>query len=76
MAVDEEEDDHNEVNEVNEEINNLLYQEEKKMDDGERLQRDAAIMEELMEGEIEGVVRKAKPVRQALFKVSLFFFFF
>ena len=45
-------------------------------EDGERLQRDAAIMEELMEGEIEGGVRKAKPVRQALFKVSPVFFFF
>ena len=29
-----------------------------------------------MEGEIDGVVRKVKPVRQALFKVSPIFFFF
>ena len=45
-------------------------------EDGERLQKDAEIMEEVMEGEIDGVVRKVKPVRQALFKVSPIFFFF
>ena len=74
IAVDEDEDDNEEV----------FYKEEREMDDGdneddedgERLQRDADIMEEVMEGEIDGVVRKVKPVRQGLFKVSLVFSFF
>ena len=78
MAVDEDDDDQEEINEE------MLYKEEWEMDDGddeddedsERLQRDADIMEEVMEGEIDGVVRKVKPVRQALFKVSPIFFFF
>ena len=78
MAVDEDDDDQEEINEE------MLYKEEREMDDGdneddedgERLQKDAEIMEEVMEGEIDGVVRKVKPVRQALFKVSPIFFFF
>ena len=78
MAVDKDDDDQEEINEE------MLYKEEREMDDGddeddedgERLQKDAEIMEEVMEGEIDGVVRKVKPVRQALFKVSPIFFFF
>jgi hypothetical protein len=57
----------------------VLDKEEKEMDegddedddvDGQRLARDVKIMEEAMEEEIEGAVKKTKPVRQVLFKVG------
>ena len=59
----------------------VLDKEEKELDEGDNdddddedsqtLARDADIMEEAMEEEIEGAVRKAKPVCKVLFKVSL-----
>jgi len=77
--VDDEEDD------FDDEMDRVLDKEEKEMDEGgddedeeddERLERDAEIMEEAMEEEIKRVAKKVKPVRQALFKVCPFFFFF
>ena len=82
MVVDEND---KEMDDFDDKTDRVLYKEEREMDegdsddedsgDGERLQRDAEIMEEVMEGEIEWVVKKVKPVHQAIFKVSLFFFF-
>ena len=67
--------------EEEEEDKRVLDKEEKEMDEGDdeddndedsqTLARDADIMEEEMEEEIEGAIRKAKPVHKALFKVSL-----
>ena len=67
--------------EEEEEDERVLDKEEKEMDEGDNddnddedsqmLARDADIMEEAMEEEIEGAVRKVKPVCKVLFKVSL-----
>ena len=64
-----------------EEDKRVLDKEEKEMDEGDdeddddedsqTLARDADIMEEVMEEEIEGAVRRVKPVHKVLFKVSL-----
>ena len=64
-----------------EELARVLDKEEKEMDeaddkdsdleDTEALARDVRIMEEVMEEEIERVVKKVKPVGQVLFKVCL-----
>ena len=69
-----------------EQMERVMDKEEKEMDegggddeddeDGEKLLQDAEILEELMEDDIERVGMKAKPVRQALFKVNTTFFSF
>ena len=72
------------ADDFDEEKDRVLDKEEKEMDDGddeddedsEKLARDAELIEEAMEDDIERAVRKAKPVRQALFKASPIFFFF
>ena len=76
----------NEPEMTEEDINELvrgLDKEEKEMDDGddkegdneetEKVIRDVDAIEKAMEGEIKEVLLLAKPVRQVLFKVSLFF---
>jgi hypothetical protein len=79
VVVDEESED------FDDERDRVMDKEEKEMDeggddedeeDGQKLLQDAEILEELMKDEIKRVGMKAKPVRQALFKVNTSFLFF
>jgi hypothetical protein len=66
------------------EMERVLDKEEKEMDDGdedddedgETLERDVEILEEALEEEVKEVLKLVKPVRQVLYKVGPFFFFF
>ena len=74
------EDEDLDASEVDEGEERELDREEKEMDDGDddeddedtqMIERDVEIMEAAMEEEIKNAVKKAKPVRQVLYKVSL-----
>jgi hypothetical protein len=74
-----------ESDDFDDERDRVMDKEEKEMDeggddedeeDGQKLLQDAEILEELMKDEIKRVGMKAKPVRQALFKVNTSFLFF
>ena len=78
-------DDEEESDEFDDKMDRELDKEEKEMNDGdsddededsEKLLQDAKILEEAMEEELERVAKKVKPVRQALYKVLLYLFFF